>query len=181
MRIGPRHRTPAERAEHFWSKTVRVEDCLIWTDCKGPTGYGRFWDGTKAVRAHRWAWEQVNGPMPSHLFAMHSCDTPSCVNPLHISPGTAQDNSNDAVRKGRTRSGVKPGRVTKTTKLTDEQASRIMERYANGERVVDLAQEFSVVRSLIYQIISGSSRRHLHRPRSLAPGVLELIDREVRR
>ena len=34
-------------------------------------------------------------------MVMHSCDTPACVNPEHLSVGSGHDNAADAVRKRR--------------------------------------------------------------------------------
>jgi hypothetical protein len=45
--------------------------------------------------------------MPDDAPACHSCDTPACVNPEHVFPGTAQDNYDDAVSKKRSM-GRKP-------------------------------------------------------------------------
>lgn len=51
--------------------------------------------------AYRVAYEIVHGPIPAGLHACHSCDHPWCVNPRHIFIGTAKDNHEDAVAKGR--------------------------------------------------------------------------------
>lgn len=40
------------------------------------------------------------GRYPS-LFMCHTCDDPRCVNPDHLFEGTAKDNSQDMMRKGR--------------------------------------------------------------------------------
>jgi hypothetical protein len=36
-------------------------------------------------------------------MALHLCDVPSCVNPEHLYWGTAQDNVNDMMARGRSR------------------------------------------------------------------------------
>jgi hypothetical protein len=52
------------------------------------------------VKAHRFMYEQHNGPVPDGLVVMHTCDHKSCVNPDHLCVGTQADNVHDAMRKG---------------------------------------------------------------------------------
>lgn len=47
------------------------------------------------VRAHRYAWEQINGPIPAGMVIDHTCWEHSCVNVDHLRLATrAQNNSN---------------------------------------------------------------------------------------
>ena len=43
------------------------------------------------------------GEIPEGKQINHHCDNGTCFNPLHIYAGTQQDNSDDAVRRGRLR------------------------------------------------------------------------------
>lgn len=92
----------------FKEKVVEAapDACWLWTGLKSHNGYGQLMckirDGYfRPVRAHRIAWEAVNGPIPEGMYVLHSCDTPACCNPKHLFLGTAKDNIHDAVRKGR--------------------------------------------------------------------------------
>lgn len=88
----------------FWSKAeVRGPDeCWPWLAAAGPRGYGRFWMDGRLRPAHVVAWElRHRQPFPTGMDGCHTCDTPECVNPAHIFPGTAKDNALDSVAKGR--------------------------------------------------------------------------------
>lgn len=55
-------------------------------------GYGNFWDGSKKVPAHRWAYEQWVGPIPDGLHIDHLCRIRHCVNPEHLEAVTPSVN-----------------------------------------------------------------------------------------
>lgn len=77
--------------------------CWLWTGAVIPvSGYGqmRYGKGTPK-KAHRVSYEIFVGPIPDGLYVCHRCDTPLCVNPDHLFLGTAKDNAQDAMRKGR--------------------------------------------------------------------------------
>lgn len=54
------------------------------------------------ILSHRLSYWLFRGIKPEDdLMICHSCDHPGCFNPYHLFEGTAQDNIQDAVRKGR--------------------------------------------------------------------------------
>jgi hypothetical protein len=96
--------------ERFWSKVDKrgPDECWLWTGAK-VRGYGEFCvteNGVERIRrSTRLAWEYAAGPIPDGLFVCHQCDNPTCCNPRHLFLGTAQDNSDDKVSKGRQAKG----------------------------------------------------------------------------
>jgi hypothetical protein len=84
----------------FWDKVIKTHEhgCWLWTEPRDKQGYGR-WGKTPA---HRYSWQQANGPIPDGLWILHHCDNPPCVNPAHLYPGTVVENTRDAVTRGRT-------------------------------------------------------------------------------
>lgn len=53
-------------------------------------------------RAALFSFEAFNGRSRG-LFVLHTCDTPSCVNPKHLALGTIKDNSDHKMKRGRCR------------------------------------------------------------------------------
>lgn len=141
--------TPLAR---FWLKVKKSPDengCWLWIGarCAGPRGrkdgYGQFRVIGGTVRAHRFAYENLVGPIPREMVLLHSCDNTGCVNPRHLSVGTKLDNFNDMMTKGR---GRFPGHV-----LSPETQAELRERLRNGESVHLLAQEYGVTRKTLHR------------------------------
>lgn len=108
---------PETRINRFWSKVEKTPVCWLYHGSKAHFGYGVLFFGKEGreVRAHRFAWELLRGPIPAGLWVLHRCDVPSCVNPDHLFLGTAKDNTADMIRKGRANvpRGSRHGSVTK--------------------------------------------------------------------
>ena len=66
--------------------------CWLWTAACSHNGYPRMGVGYHVVSAHRWYYEQVNGPVPDELDLDHKCRVRCCVNPDHLEPVTRQEN-----------------------------------------------------------------------------------------
>lgn len=84
-----------------WFDVDPQSGCWLWKRSKMSRGYGNLWLNSKTHLAHRMSYAYHTGPIPEGLCVMHSCDTPLCVNPAHISVGTNMDNVHDKMTKGR--------------------------------------------------------------------------------
>lgn len=91
--------------KRFWDK-VNIKDsasaCWVWMAARDQKGYGMFQLNGRSHRAHRLALvERLGREIRTGMIAMHACDNPSCVNPLHLSEGTPRENVMDCKSKGR--------------------------------------------------------------------------------
>jgi len=88
--------------ERLFAKTVQLEnDCVQWVGSTNPNGYGQIGYEGKICTTHRLSWILANGEIPNGLWVLHKCDFRACINPDHLFLGTARDNTDDMVSKGR--------------------------------------------------------------------------------
>lgn len=132
---------------------VNAAGCWVWSGCKTARGYGRLWNGHKAEWAHRVAYTAFVGDCAG-VVIRHKCDTPACVNPDHLEPGSQADNIADAVRKGRIAVGTRLPHAKLTA--TSVRAIRVDERSQE-----QIAREYRVSQSTISTIKARKSWRHI--------------------
>jgi len=141
--------------ERFFAKVEPEPNsgCWLWIGCTtkpgphGGGGYGQFWDGVGYVYAHRYSYRLAFGNLEESELVRHSCDNPPCVNPAHLLKGTDQDNTQDAVERGR----LNPQRGERHWKatLSDLEVEEIRNLRAQGSSLVELSCRFSVAESTI--------------------------------
>lgn len=146
----PKRKTFEER---FWGNAEPITEsgCLIWMGHTGHAGHGHVGIGGVVKRAHRVAWEAVNGPIPEGLSVLHRCDTPCCINPVHLFLGTQVDNMDDMNKKGRGARGEKHGQA----KLSDADVRAIREDSRQG---VVVAKEYGICPSHVSDIRNMQKR-----------------------
>ena len=115
-----------------------MSDCIIFNGCKDKKGYGLISKNKKHYRAHRLAYAEYIGVDIIEVKGnvLHSCDNPSCVNPLHLREGTNYENVQDRVSRGR--NGSTPGERHAMSKLTDKEVIQIRNYYIPPGKIKDL-------------------------------------------
>lgn len=76
----------------FWNKINKTKTCWLWLGDKNENGYGRISINGKSVKAHRFSYESIVGPIPPGLTLDHICKVRNCVNPAHLRPMTLREN-----------------------------------------------------------------------------------------
>lgn len=80
--------------ERFWPKVTFTDSCWLWNGARTDREYGlfRLVRPKRMIGAHRFAYEQFNGPIPSELTIDHLCRVRYCVNPAHLEVVTRGEN-----------------------------------------------------------------------------------------
>jgi hypothetical protein len=157
------HKPRGTLEERFWRKVDKRGDgeCWPWTANKtADKRYGSIHDGGGKrgtnLMAHRVSYELHHGPVPEGLYVLHSCDNPSCVNPKHLRAGSAKENTQDAIQRGRLKNPpVMAGETNVKSKLTAQQVKFIRENPSVSTYA--LAQLLGVHYSTVQRIKTDTS------------------------
>ena len=131
----------SKKAQELVSRAFSVNGCKcchLAPNAKGYSPVGIGGRNGRKYRAHRLIWEATHGPIPDDLMVLHTCDNRRCINIDHLFLGTAKDNTQDMMNKGRNkyRSHVKIS--------TKAQVETIKSLKASGQTLNQIAQRFAV-------------------------------------
>lgn len=140
----------------FWAKVRKLDGCWEWTGATHRQGYGLIKTMTGMSRAHRVSYELNVGPIGDGLMVRHVCDTPSCVNPAHLLLGTARDNAQDRVVRGR--SADRRGEKHPLAKLSRLEVAQIRMPGLTGKEVAEI---FDVSQASVSLIRNNKHWRHI--------------------
>ena len=90
---------------------------------------------------------------------LHKCDVRLCVNPDHLFLGTASDNMQDMLRKGRGRPAH--GSTHRHSKLIESDIPHVRRRLQNGETCSQIASHYGVDQCAINAIRRGRTWKHV--------------------
>lgn len=150
--------------ERFWPKVDRehASGCWPWMGGIDAYGYGRIYWQRRSQPAHRVSWQILRGPVPDGLEVCHDCpggDNPACVNPAHLWLGTHAENMADMRAKGRWFRAR--GEANGAAKLSEQSVREILADLAAGRRACDVARARAMPATLVYELASGRTWRHV--------------------
>lgn len=129
----------------------KKSECINHKGGTSHNGYGMTWLDGSMKRAHRVAYVNAHGLELKDIdgkMVLHRCDNRLCVNPDHLFLGTAKDNSEDMVSKGRSNRGERNGQ----SKLSESDVYSIRRDQRSQSAI---ARDWGVSQSLVSMIKSG--------------------------
>ena len=129
--------------------------CWEWLKSLTPGGYGHIWIDGKCQKVHRVMYKYIYGDIPADKpHILHQCDNPKCCNPTHLYAGTAQNNMDDMMNRGRSLKGEKQH----LSKLTEKQ---VLEIRTSEEPQTVLVKRFNVGKATISKIKNRKTWKHI--------------------
>lgn len=131
--------------QRFWAKVDRrgPDECWLWTAARNSNGYGVIRTPDGLVLAHRFS-VMIDGRDPS-IATRHSCDTPACVNPAHLTGGTQGENMRDGASRGR----INRGAANPNAVLSDEIVREIRRLADDGTPFAVIARRLGLKREAV--------------------------------
>lgn len=146
--------------ERFWALVTKTDDCWTWDAATDKDGYGLFTiESGFIIKAHRASYILANGDIENSLWVLHNCDNPTCVRPSHLYLGTAQNNSDDMISRGR--ENFPKGSARTQSKLVEEDIIYIRQLRKDGLTLVEIASYYGVSFQLISQILNNKIWLHV--------------------
>lgn len=141
-------------------RSERDGDCILWLGARFRGGYGAITINGATYSTHRLAWAIHNREVPGEgMQVMHACDVRHCINPAHLSLGTAADNLADAKRKGRTARAK--GSASVRAKWNESQVLLAARLRRAGTSWEQIGKQLGVHASTVWAAISGKQWPHL--------------------
>lgn len=150
-----------------WAEKHSVVEsgCWEWHASTYRGGYGHFRRKINGkwvmYKAHRFAYETFVGPIPEGHKVLHKCDNPPCVNFTHLFTGTAKDNSEDKVSKGRHKYGRNKKHQHLTKDMVDEMRRQWwVEDKCNEMSQKDFASSFGISTAQTCRVLNNKIWSH---------------------
>jgi hypothetical protein len=162
--------------DHFQkllAKAAKSGECVEFSGCLLPNGYGKVGHYGKTYLAHRFAWLANNAEIPDGMCVCHKCDNRKCINPEHLFLGTRTDNMRDMIAKGRQRFvglNSKNWRKPSSRKGSDNGMAVLDDKKVREIRTIrselnlctsDIAKLYGVAKVTIIRVLSKTNWNHV--------------------
>jgi hypothetical protein len=109
MDIDALHQVDVGALQRISARAYHAADCVETTYSTDRCGYAVFSIGGLRTQIARYLTAIKEGISYEDYSwqSRHTCDNPRCINPAHLISGTAADNANDKVERGRSTRGEK--------------------------------------------------------------------------
>ena len=136
-----------EKVEWLIANAIPDGECLIChlaPNAKGycPVSFGR----AVKTRAHRIVYFVCHPAEDQKQMVLHTCDRRNCIRPDHLFAGTAKDNTDDMIAKGRAKF-VQPGKQS-------VYREKILELHKQGFSRKEIAAKLYISESTVWNHIS---------------------------
>jgi hypothetical protein len=138
---------------------INERGCWIWQGPLFKDGYGGIGIRRTTKRAHRVSYTEFCGPIPAGLWVLHRCDVPACVNPDHLFLGTARDNTQDMLAKGRR--GDLNGENHPRARHTERFVWAMRRLVNHGVPIVELASMYGLTYGAVHGLVRGRSWKNV--------------------
>jgi len=136
--------------------SVGTEACIDHGMKGNYFGYANRWAEGSSRSLHRVVYCETRGLHISEIdgkVIRHTCDNPRCINPKHLLIGTAADNSQDRVDRGRSD-------LVMLRRLTMDQAREIRRAYkprCKDYGIRSLARKYGAAPGTVHSIVNNRS------------------------
>lgn len=133
--------------------------CWVWTGAKDKKGYGRARANGKTHLSHRLSFQISNAQIPEGRLCLHRCDNPPCVNPTHLRNGTARQNTEEMMEKGRDFHAF--GEEHPRAKLDRNKVLEMRGMRKSGGSILSISRKFGVAWWTAKKAIQGGTWAHI--------------------
>lgn len=135
-------------------------ECHLEPNAKGYSNIGLGGRNGIKLRAHRLVFFVIaKRILHPDEFVLHECDNRRCIHPLHLFEGSAQDNTDDMIAKGRNRDDPFVGE-----RRRQATADRIRPHFLKGLSDDEIAEKLHLSKSTVWNYTRGPYRSSLAIP-----------------